>query len=124
MFTQVEAESAINLARAETERRISTVSHPVLTQFSRSHQLYEEAKRLLPSGASSNVRVYAHDPFPILFNGGHGSRVQDVDDNEYVDLLAGYGALVLGHSHPTIVQAIQQQIQSGTLLGTTTQLEV
>ncbi|HEX4919509.1 MAG TPA: aspartate aminotransferase family protein, partial [Candidatus Bathyarchaeia archaeon] len=45
-------------------------------------------------------------------------------DNEYVDLLAGYGALVLGHSHPAIVQAVQQQVQSGTMLGTTTQLEV
>ncbi len=78
----------------------------------------------MPSGASSNVRVYAHDPFPILFRKGLGSKVWDVDDNEYVDLLSSYGSVVLGHSHPAIVGAISEQIRNGTMLGTTTELEV
>ncbi len=124
MFTQVEAESAVNQARAETERRRIREPAAIVSQFSRSFALYEEAKRHLPSGASSNVRVYAHDPFPILFKKGQGSRVWDVDDNQYVDLLSSYGSVVLGHSHPTILKAINEQIRNGTMLGTTTELEV
>jgi glutamate-1-semialdehyde 2,1-aminomutase len=124
LFTQVEAESAISQAKAETEKRPLREPASIISQFSRSFALYEEAKRHIPSGASSNVRVYAHDPFPILFRKGLGSRVWDVDDNEYVDLLASYGSVVLGHSHPVIVRAISEQIQNGTMLGTTTELEV
>lgn len=124
MFTQVEAESAISQARAETERLLSLQPAKIISQFSRSYALYEEAKRHLPSGASSNVRVYAHDPFPILFKRGLGSRVWDVDDNEYIDLLSSYGTVVLGHSHPTVLKAISEQIKNGTMLGTTTELEV
>jgi glutamate-1-semialdehyde 2,1-aminomutase len=86
--------------------------------------LFEQAKRHLPSGASSNIRVYAHDPFPIIFNRGLGSRVWDVDENEYVDLLSSYGSLILGHSHPAVVSAIYDQVRKGAMLGTTTELEV
>jgi glutamate-1-semialdehyde 2,1-aminomutase len=124
LFTHIEAESAVSQAKAETEKRQIREPVSILSQFSRSFALYEEAKRHLPSGASSNVRVYAHDPFPILFRKGQGSRVWDVDDNEYVDLLSSYGSVVLGHSHPAIVRAITEQIRNGTMLGTTTELEV
>jgi glutamate-1-semialdehyde 2,1-aminomutase len=124
LFTQVEAESTINQARAETEKRQIREPSSIISRFSRSFALYEEAKHHLPSGASSNVRVYAHDPFPILFKKGQGSRVWDVDDNQYVDLLSSYGSVVLGHSHPAVLRAISEQIQNGTMLGTTTELEV
>jgi glutamate-1-semialdehyde 2,1-aminomutase len=124
LFTQVEAESTINQARAETEKRQIRQSATLISRFSGSFALYEEAKHHLPSGASSNVRVYAHDPFPILFRKGLGSRVWDVDDNQYVDLLSSYGSIVLGHSHPAVLRAIGEQIQNGTMLGTTTELEV
>jgi glutamate-1-semialdehyde 2,1-aminomutase len=124
LFTQVEAESTINQAKAETEKRQIREPATIISQFSRSFALYEQAKHHLPSGASSNVRVYAHDPFPILFKKGQGSRVWDVDDNQYVDLLSSYGSVVLGHSHPAVLRAIGDQIQNGTMLGTTTELEV
>ena len=124
MFTHIEAESAVSQARAETERPAPRQPARLVSQFSRSFALYEEAKKHLPAGASSNIRVYAHDPFPILFQKGKGSRVWDVDDNEYVDLLSSYGALILGHSHPAVLQAINRQLQNGTMLGTTTELEL
>jgi glutamate-1-semialdehyde 2,1-aminomutase len=124
LFTQVEAESAINLARASIEKPPSARPAPIITRFSRSYALYEEARKQLPSGASSNIRAYAHDPFPILFRNGIRGHVFDVDGNEYVDLLSSYGAVVLGHSHPSIVLAISQQIENGTMLGTTTELEI
>ncbi len=124
MFTQIEAESAVNQAREEIDKRIARKAVPRITNFSRSFALFEEAKKHLPSGASSNIRIHAHEPFPIMFNKGQGSRVWDVDDNEYVDLLTGYGGLILGHSHPSIIRAVNEQLQSGSMLGTTTELEV
>jgi len=124
LFTQVEAEFAVNLSRAATERPPHLFQPPIITKFSKSRELYEEARRNLPSGASSNIRVSSHDPFPILFRNGRGSHVIDVDGNEYVDLLSSYGATVLGHANPAIIRAIQQQIENGTMLGTTTELEI
>jgi glutamate-1-semialdehyde 2,1-aminomutase len=90
----------------------------------RSEQLYEQAKNYLPAGASSNVRVHMHDPFPILFQKGEGARVCDVDGNCYIDYLMSYGALILGHRHPKITAGIEQQLQNGTMFGTTTELEI
>ena len=95
-----------------------------LIELRRSEAIYEEAKKILPSGASSNVRIYKHEPFPVIFAQGRGSRVWDVDGNEYIDYLLAYGPLILGHCHPTVVNAIKEQIQKGTMLGTTTELEV
>jgi glutamate-1-semialdehyde 2,1-aminomutase len=90
----------------------------------RSEELYEQAKRYLPAGASSNVRVHMHDPFPILFQKGYGPRVSDVDGNSFIDYLMSYGALILGHRHPNIVAGIEKQLQNGILFGTTTELEI
>ena len=73
MFTKLEAENALSQARAEAERRVTGPSLPLFTNFSRSYTAYEEARKHLPSGASSNIRVHAHDPFPILFRNGLGS---------------------------------------------------
>jgi glutamate-1-semialdehyde 2,1-aminomutase len=90
----------------------------------RSEQLYEQAKRYLPAGASSNVRIHMHDPYPVLFQKGDGPRVCDVDGNCYIDYLMSYGALILGHRHPNIVAGIEKQLQNGIIFGTTTELEI
>jgi len=92
--------------------------------FERSRELYEQAMNYLPAGASSNVRVHMHEPFPILFKNGDGPRVRDVDGNSYIDYLMAYGALILGHRHPRIMAEIQKQLQDGTMFGTTTELEI
>jgi glutamate-1-semialdehyde 2,1-aminomutase len=90
----------------------------------KSKLLNEQASIYLPSGASSNVRVHLHEPYPILFRSGQGPRVTDVDGNSYVDYLMAYGSLILGHKHPRIIAEIQKQLQNGTMFGTTTELEV
>ena len=92
--------------------------------FERSRELYEQAMNYLPAGASSNVRVHMHEPFPILFRSGDGPRVLDVDGNSYIDYLMAYGTLILGHRHPRIIAEIQKQLQEGTMFGTTTELEI
>jgi glutamate-1-semialdehyde 2,1-aminomutase len=108
---------------AQTPRRAEVEPQPLI-ELRRSEAVYEEAKKILPSGASSNVRIYKHEPFPVIFKRGKGSRVWDVDENEYIDYLLAYGPLILGHCHPTVINAIREQIQKGTMFGTTTELEV
>jgi len=100
------------------------VSEETSASFQKSQQLYDLARNYLPAGASSNVRIHMHEPFPIIFKRGAGPRVWDVDGNGYVDYLMSYGALILGHSHPKVVSAIEKQLQEGTMFGTTTELEV
>lgn len=104
-------------------KRVEVEPQPLI-ELHRSEAVYEEAKKILPSGASSNVRIYRHEPFPVIFKHGKGSRVWDVDGNEYIDYLLAYGPLILGHSHPAVINAIREQIQKGTMFGTTTELEV
>jgi glutamate-1-semialdehyde 2,1-aminomutase len=107
----------------QKEGAIFPPSHKVFS-LETSQRLYDEAKAYLPAGASSNVRVYSHEPFPILFKNGNGPRVWDVDGNGYIDYLMAYGALILGHRHPTVIAAIRSQLEQGTMFGTTTQLEI
>ncbi len=93
--------------------------------LSKSNEFYKDAKKYIPGGASSNIRVTEeHAPFPILFRKGQGSKVWDVDGNEYIDYLLSYGALILGHCHPKIVEAIKNQLNNATMIGTTTELEI
>jgi glutamate-1-semialdehyde 2,1-aminomutase len=57
------------------------------------------------------------DPYPVYGRKGVGAKVWDVDGNEYLDFNMGFGALVVGHAHPLIVQAISERISAGTILG-------
>ena len=78
----------------------------------RSHQLWTEARQLLPRGVPSSFQDAA--PQPIFVDRGKGSRVWDVDGNEYVDFHNGFGVMVVGHAHPRIVAAVQGRIELGS----------
>jgi glutamate-1-semialdehyde 2,1-aminomutase len=88
----------------------------------RSARLYEEAKAVFPSGVTHDSRYLT--PFPVAMDRATGSRKWDLDGNEYVDYVSGHGALILGHSHPEIVAAVKKQMDRGTHLGGSTELEV
>lgn len=90
--------------------------------MSRSEQLFERAKKLIPGGVNSPVRAF--QPYPFFTKWAAGSRLFDVDGKEYIDYCLGYGALILGHSHPKIVEAVKEQLELGTLYGTPTEQEV
>ena len=78
----------------------------------RSHQLWTEAREALPRGVPSSFQDAA--PQPIFMDRGQGSRVWDVDGNEYVDFHNGFGVMVVGHAHPKIVEAVQRRIELGS----------
>jgi glutamate-1-semialdehyde 2,1-aminomutase len=88
----------------------------------RSAALYAEACRVLPAGLTHDSRTTS--PYPIYVARAAGPRKWDVDGNEYVDYFGGHGALLFGHCHPPIVEAVQRQAALGTHWGASHELEV
>lgn len=78
----------------------------------RSRQLWTEAREVLPRGVPSSFQDSA--PQPVFMDRGRGSRVWDVDGNEYVDFHNGFGVMVVGHAHPKIVEAVSRQVALGS----------
>lgn len=94
-------------------------------QQSRSQQLFEQAQRVIPGGVNSPVRSFrAVAGTPPFLTRGQGSRVWDVDGNEYIDYLGSWGPLALGHAHPVVVEAVQQAAADGTSFGAPVEQEV
>ena len=88
----------------------------------RSKALHERALRSLPGG---NTRTtIAFDPFPLAMDRGEGARVWDVDGNERLDFIQNYTALILGHAHPAVLDAISRRAARGTAFAATNQEEV
>jgi glutamate-1-semialdehyde 2,1-aminomutase len=77
-----------------------------------SAQLAARACESLAGGATSSWQITA--PQPVWLSHGRGSKIYDVDGNEYVDLHGGYGAALAGHAHPAIVEAVRSQVILGT----------
>jgi glutamate-1-semialdehyde 2,1-aminomutase len=88
----------------------------------KSQALFEKAKNLIPGGVNSPVRAFL--PYPFFTSHAQGSKIFDVDGNEYIDYCLAYGPLILGHCHPKIVSAVRQQLKKGTLYGTPTEAEL
>ncbi|HVI43700.1 MAG TPA: aspartate aminotransferase family protein [Chitinophaga sp.] len=76
-------------------------------QYTQSATLLERAKKVLAGGVSSEFRKYNH-PHAIFYTHGKGSRVYDADGNEYLDFTLSQGPLILGHSHPRVLEAVQE----------------
>lgn len=90
----------------------------------RSRLAMARATRVMPGGVSSPARAYrAVGGDPIVIASGRGSRVTDVDGNEYIDFVASFGPLILGHAHPAVVDAIVGAAPRGTSFGAPTEAE-
>jgi glutamate-1-semialdehyde 2,1-aminomutase len=87
-----------------------------------SESLHQRAIRSLPNGVASNFQ--AGDPYPTYLRHGKGSKVWDVDGNEYVDFHGGFGVNVVGHAHPKIVEAIRAVADQGVHFAVTTETTV
>ena len=93
----------------------------------RTREYFERAKRTIPGGAGSTARLPRNGwrPYPLFLAEGHGSRVTDVDGNEYIDYLLGLGPMILGHRHPAVTRAVADAIgQYGSCFGLPYDLEV
>jgi glutamate-1-semialdehyde 2,1-aminomutase len=90
--------------------------------LSKSEELFEKAKKLIPGGVNSPVRAF--QPYPFFTERSKGSRIFDIDGREYIDYCLAYGPLILGHAHPKIIEAVKAQLENGSLYGTPTVQEV
>src|ERR1700751_3148142 len=81
----------------------------------KSAAAHARALKRIPLGVASNYRAY--DPYPIFVKEGKGSKIRDIDGNEYIDHNLCFGALMAGHCHPAVVKAIEHELQLGTTFG-------
>lgn len=89
-----------------------------------SKKYFAEAVEYIPGGVNSPVRAFRSvEMNPIYIERGEGSRVYDVDGNEYIDYIGSWGPLILGHAYPTVIRAIQETAAKGTSFGAPTELE-
>ena len=93
-----------------------------VSKTSKSKALYERARKVLPAGVSYGIRYF--EPYPFYTAKAKGSKLYDVDGNEYVDFWLGHTALILGHNPPTVVEAVKRQLGNGTHYGTCHELEI
>jgi len=88
----------------------------------KSKALYARAQKVLPGGVSYGIRYF--EPYPFYTAKARGSRLYDVDGNNYVDFWLGHTALILGHSPPKVVEAVKKQLEDGTHYGTSHESEI
>ena len=92
--------------------------------FEKSVKMFEEAKRYIPGGVNSPVRAYKSVGLnPVFIDRAKGSKIYDVDGNEYIDYVGSWGPMILGHQHPKVVEALKNYLEKGTSYGAPTELE-
>jgi glutamate-1-semialdehyde 2,1-aminomutase len=91
-------------------------------EFATSRKLHEQAKTVFPNGVTHDLRYL--EPFPVYIDRAAGAHKWDVDGHRLIDYWSGHGALLLGHSHPAIVEAVQRQMGRATHPGGCHELEI
>ena len=99
-----------------------TIAHEYAETYPESQRLHQEAQALLPGGVTHMARTF--DPFPLYVDRCVGAHKWDVDGHRYIDYWMGHGAMLLGHVHPAVVEAVREQVARGTHAGGSTRLEV
>ena len=90
----------------------------------RSKKLFEEAKKVIPGGVNSPVRAFKSvGGSPIFINQAKGAYLFDEDGNKYIDYISSWGPMIIGHAHPEIINAVENQSRKGTSYGIPTELE-
>jgi glutamate-1-semialdehyde 2,1-aminomutase len=92
------------------------------SKTSKSRRLYERAKKVLPAGVSYFIRYF--EPYPFYVARARGSKIHDVDGNEYVDFWMGHYTHILGHNPAPIREAVKKQLEQGIHLGVCHEKEV
>lgn len=94
-----------------------------MKSYTQSKALYERASRVLAGGVSSEFRKF-NWPHPMFYTSAQGSRIVDVDENEFLDFTLSQGPLILGHSHPEVLEAVQKASAEGQLFAGQHLLEI
>jgi len=95
--------------REEMERQVAAWA----AKTGKSREAWERARRNVPGGVSGNFRLM--NPYPMFAARAKGSRLFDLDGNEYIDFMLNMGSQLVGHAHPAVLRAINEQAERGTL---------
>jgi glutamate-1-semialdehyde 2,1-aminomutase len=96
----------------------------IMRSYNKSIEAFKEAKELLPGGVNSPVRAFKSvDMDPIFMEKGKGSKIYDIDGNEYIDYVLSWGPLILGHTNDRVVEGIKKVAELGTSFGAPTVVE-
>lgn len=96
-----------------------------MLQSTKSQQLFEQAQQVIPGGVNSPVRAFKSvRRNPVFIRRAEGSKIYDVDGNEYIDFVNSWGPMLLGHSHPAVKEAVLEAIDNGTSYGAPTEKEI
>jgi glutamate-1-semialdehyde 2,1-aminomutase len=99
-----------------------TIEQEFIAEHPKSYELFQRSRAAVPGGITHDIRHAK--PFPVYVEQALGSKKWDVDGHELIDYTLGHGALILGHSHPQIVDAVIAQMRKGTHYGAGHRLEV
>ncbi|PFA64580.1 glutamate-1-semialdehyde-2,1-aminomutase [Bacillus sp. AFS015802] len=95
-----------------------------MRSYEKSKQAFKEAVNLMPGGVNSPVRAFKSVKMdPIFMERGKGSKIYDIDGNEYIDYVLSWGPLILGHSNDRVVESIKKVAENGTSFGAPTEIE-
>jgi glutamate-1-semialdehyde 2,1-aminomutase len=95
-----------------------------MRNYEKSKQAFKEAQGLMPGGVNSPVRAFKSVAMdPIFMERGKGSKIYDIDGNEYIDYVLSWGPLILGHTNDEVVESIKKVTESGTSFGAPTLIE-
>jgi len=100
---------------------MSSIIDTYSEKFRKSGELYSKGHEIIPGGGHQS-RV--QKPFPYFVSNAKGSIKFDVDGNRIIDYMMGFGSLLLGHSHPAVIEKIANQLENGTHLGALSELEL
>jgi glutamate-1-semialdehyde 2,1-aminomutase len=90
-----------------------------------SHELFEEAKKLIPGGVNSPVRAFGSVGMdPLFIREARGAHIFDVDGRKYIDYVLSWGPMILGHAHPAVVAAVERAVHAGASYGAPTEMEL
>ena len=100
---------------------MSNIVERYTQKFRRSGEVFEKGQSLIAGGGHQSRVVRPH---PVYVDEARGALKWDADGNELIDYMMGFGALILGHAHPTVMEAVARRLGDGTHMGTVTQLEL
>ncbi len=93
--------------------------------YENSSRLFAEAKKYIPGGVNSPVRAFKSvNMDPLFISRAEGSNIYDADGNKYIDYVASWGPLILGHAHPHVVEVVSEAAKNGTSYGASTEMEI
>jgi len=102
------------LKREKIARLREKIYREYMRRTPKSNQMYERACTTLAGGVAGAARLF--QPYPLYMTRGRGSKIWDLDANEYIDCFSNAGPLLLGHSHPEVLKGIRQEIKKGLLI--------